>query len=333
MDALEIAFAKRAEAAVGMLTASIPSSDRAAKSFIETAITVAKAQNPNAAMNALQNSPIEQVSKAAAHSTLDEVWQGSDMRALALAYIQSVAEPDLLTSIAKYARVIPRTASNVLIATGASGNVVAQGFPKLIKRLDLSNGPDLSFVKTVAAVVLTKELLSAIGDGGRSLFEAELAKAVVRAANSAVIDSLIDSGTTSVAAGTDPLASLRAGLMAAGPSSGYVVTAPAGEVAWLATSDSNRGGMGVRGGTFVPGVEIIALDDATAMTVIPADRLALWDGGLELRPAGHASVDMADSPTATGSKVSLWQVNAVGLLVERFWRIEGDTSGVVVVGA
>ncbi|RZL68766.1 MAG: hypothetical protein EOP77_00130 [Variovorax sp.] len=332
MNDLDVALLKRAEAAVGMLTANIPRTDHAAKAFVDAALSIARASNPEVALGALQRSPSELLTKAAAHSSLDEVWQGSDMRGLALAYIQSVSEPDLLSAIARYARVIPRAANHVLIATGAVGNVIAEGFPKLIKRLDLTLGGDLPFAKSVAAVVVTQELLSATGDAGRRLFETELAKAVVRAANGAVIETLVDSNTTPVAAGADPLASLRAGLMAAGPSSGFVVTAPAGQVAWLATSDSNRGGMSIRGGTFVPGVEIVALDNATTMTVIPADRLAIWDGGMELRPAGHASVDMSDSPTATGSKVSLWQVNAVGLLVERLWRIEGDTTGIVIVG-
>lgn len=334
MDGLEMALAKRAEAAVGMLTANLPRTDHAAKAFVDAALSISRALNPEVALGSLQRSQSDLLTKAAAHSTLDAVWQGSDMRELAAAYIASVGEPDLISAISKYARNIPRgVMGRVLIATGATGNIVSEGFPKLIKRLDLTNGPDLPFAKSVAAVVVSQELLAATGDAGRRLFEDELAKAVVRAANAAVLTLLIDSGTTTVAPGADPLASLRAGLVAAGPSSGYVVTAPAGQVAWLATSDSNRGGMGVRGGTFVPGVDVVALDDATTMTVIPADRLAIWDGGLELRPAGHASVDMSDSPTATGSKVSLWQTNSMGLLVERFWRIEGDTSGVVVVGS
>ncbi len=305
-----------------------------AKAFVEMAWLTMQERHAQNILGLMQRSSNEHVAKAAsAHATTDELWRDADAQALAQSFIASVGEPDVLTAIGRYARVLPKAASRVLIATGATGNSAAEGFPKLIRRLDLALGPDMPFTKSLAAVVLTQELLIKTDDAGRRLFESELSKAVIRAANDAVILSLIDTATTEVAAGADPLASLRAGLMAAGHSEGYVVSAPAGWVAWLSTHEANRGGMGVRGGTFSPGVEIVALDNASAMHVIPAERLVYWDGGIELRTAGAATVDMADDPQAVGEKVSVWQTNSVGLLVERHWRIEGDTSGVVIVGA
>jgi hypothetical protein len=304
-----------------------------AKAFVEAARLIALERHPENIVPALQRSTNEALTKAvAAHVTLDTVWQDADAQALARSFIASVGEPDVLTAIARYASVLTKASSRVLIATGFAGDTLAEGFPKAVRRLDLNLGPDTNYTKSLALVVCSNELLSKTDDAGLKLFETELAKAVVRAANAAVIAALVDSSTTSAAAGADPLASLRAGLMAAGPSSGYVVAAPAGWVAWLSTHEANRGGMGVRGGTFSPGVEIIAIDDATTMHVIPAERLSYWDGGLELRATTAATVDMADTPATPGEKVSLWQTNSSGLLVERFWRIEGDTSGVVVVG-
>ncbi len=330
-DLLTLSAVMRARSAldVAAQTALGTSSAKKAAAFTEMAVAIAKATDQQTAVAALQRMSSLHIQKAAAHSTLAEVWGDSDAQALARNFIASTAEPDLLGAISKYARVIDRAAGRVLIASGATGDTTTEGFPKLIRRLDLSVGADLAFTKSTAAVVVSAELLSATGDAGRKLFEGELARAVVRATNTAVVASLLDSNTTQIAAGADPLASLRAGLAAAGPADGFVVAAPPGQVAWLATSEANRGA-GIRGGTFVPGVELVAVDDLTTMVVIPASRLAYWDGGIELRPAGHATVDMSDAPGTTGEKVSLWQTNAVGLLCERFWRLAGDTTAVRV---
>lgn len=298
-----------------------------AKEFTELAKCIARARDEENAVAYLHA-----VHKAASHVTLDEVWRDSDIQQMAASFIASVAEPDLLQAIAKYARAIPRFAGRVLVASGATGDSTAEAFPTLIKNLDLTVGANTSFVKSLAAVVVSSELLSAAGDAGQRLFEGELEKAVVRKTNESVIASLIDSNTTSVSAGADPLASLRAGVKAAGASDGYVVAMPAGDVAWLSTCVENRGGMSVRGGEFSPGIFIAAIDAATVTTVIPASRLAFIDGGVELRPTDAASVSMADSPSSPSQLVSLWQTNCVGLLVARYWRLAGDTSGVVVVG-
>lgn len=335
-DPMTLAQIIRAESALAFARETLAGEDHGsrAKSFVELAKAIACASDEGVAITRLQNSRDDAVTKAtSAHVMLDSIWQAGDIRQLVASFIASVGEPDLLSAIARYGRGIPQGAGRVLIATGASGNTTLEGFPKLIRRLNLNVGPSVEFLKSTAAIVVSEELLTVLGKAGSSLFEAELIRAVIRAANAAIVASLVDSGTTQIADGVDPLASLRAGIRAAGPSDGYIVAAPAGDVAWLATHEANSGGAGVRGGTFAPGVELVALDDATAMTVIPASRLTVFDGGLELRPTGHATVDMSDDPQAAGEKVSLWQTNSVGLLVERFWRLDGDTTGVVLVGA
>lgn len=310
------------------------SDDRAlAKGFVEMCATIARAKNINAVVGYLQASKNEHVQKvASAHVLSDEIWSGPQAQQMAQAFIASTAEPDLLTAIAKYARTLSKYLSRVLIAGGGVGDVVAEGHPKAVKNLELNVGSDIEFIKSCALAVFSEELLGAVGNAGRALFEGELAKAVIRAANAAVVTSLIDSNTTSVAAGANPLESLRNGLSAAGASDGYVVVAPAQQVAWLATAAENKGGMSVRGGTFVAGVEVVAVDSATQMAIIPASKLVILDGGLEVRPSDAAAVSMADSPTSPSALVSLWQTNCLGLLVERSWRLDGDKSGIVLVG-
>lgn len=329
MDPLSYAALCRAENALATARQHMGATDQHAKAkeFAELARCIARASNPNTAM-----SNLHAVHKAASHVTLDDVWQDGDIQQMAQSFIASVGEPDLLQAIGKYARTFTKFYGKALIATGANGDAVAEGFPKLIKTLDFYVGNDLALTKSTGAVVLSQELLAATGEAGRAMFEGELVKAVIRAANATAVASLIDSNTTQVSAGSDPLASLRAGIRAAGASDGYVASMPAADVAWLATTIENKGGMGVRGGTFVPGIEVVALDDATQTVVIPASRLAFIDGGLELRPSSHATVSMSADPEADDEQVSLWQSNLQGILVERRWRLAGDTSGVVVVG-
>lgn len=288
---------------------------------------MAHPQSSGNAINVLRQHPDALVQKAAAHALGDDIWQNTDARGLADAYLASIAELSLLDQIAKYALRLPKSASPVLIASAAVGDVVAEGDPKPVKRQGLTLG-DAEPTKAAGIVILTDELVRSLD--GVSLFENELKSAVVRACNASVIGALPVS--TTVPDAGSPLANLRAGLAAAGPSDGYVVAAPAGDVAQLATAEACRGGMGIRGGTFVPGVEVVAIDGLDKMIVIPASRLAIWDGGLEVRSARHATVDMRDTPQSPAQQVSLFQTNSLGLLVERNWHLAGDAQTVAVGG-
>src|SRR5690606_6824487 len=135
-------------------------------------------------------------------------------------------------SLRKYARVLPTSSRSVMIAADAVGDLVAEGHPKPVKKLSLSIG-EAEPTKAVGLVVLTEELATAAGPEGRRLFEAELAAAVVRASNASVLSALANADTVTVPGTGDPLADLRAGLQAAGPSHGYVVAMPSGLVADL----------------------------------------------------------------------------------------------------
>jgi hypothetical protein len=163
------------------------------------------------------------------------------------------------------------------------------------------------------------------------LFENELRKAVTRAINLSVLAQLTDSDTVSIPGTGDALADLRAGLYMAGPSTGYVVAAPSADVLDLSLRVENRAGMGVRGGTFVPGVEIVAMDSITGIYVIPASHVSVRDGGLQVRSAEHAVVNMADTPASPSQMVSLFQTNSLGLLAERDFSL-AHSAPMVIVG-
>lgn len=325
MDPLDLACVNRARTALNLIADS--RTGQQAKAFLDIAFSMLGSQNTAHAVEALKRHPDDLVQKAAAHAMADDLWTQDDGAALAAAFLASIAEGSLLDQIAKYASVLSLSSRKVLVASGAVGDVVAEGDPKVVRRLDLALG-DIELTKAASIVVLTQELAKTVG--GRRLFETELVKAVTRASNQSLLAKLTDSNTIAVAGTGDPLTDLRAGLRAAGPSAGYVVAASAGDVADLATRAENRSGMSIRGGTFVPGVEVVAMDDLDAMHIIPASRLALWDGGLMLNSAGHATVDMADSPESPAQMVNLWQTNSIGLLAERSWHIAGDSTLVIV---
>lgn len=327
MDHMQFAALSRARTALDVMVAGESDASKA-KAFTDMAFAMMITSKANIG-NALRNHASPLVQKAAAHALSDDVWTNADAAALAAAYIGSIAEGSLLEQIVRYGNRLPLNLPHVMVASGFSANVIAEGDPKVVKHMNLGLS-DVSTQKAAAIIVLTNELIRAAG--GRTLFETELRKAVTRAINASVLDQLTDSDTISIPGSGDALADLRAGLYMAGPSAGYVMAMPAADVLDLSLRLENRGGMGVRGGTFVPGVEIVAMDEITDIHVIPASQVSVLDGGLQVRGAEHATVTMADSPTSPSELVSLWQTNSTGLLAERNFFMSHAAPIVIVQG-
>ncbi|WP_223496770.1 hypothetical protein [Stenotrophomonas indicatrix] len=327
MDHMQFAAVSRARTALDVAVAAESEAVRI-KAFGDIAYGMLLNNKANIG-DVLRNHPSPLVQKAVAHTMTEEVWQGVDGAALAAAYIGSIAEGSLLDQVLRYGNPLPINLPYVMVASGSSADVIAEGDPKVVKHLNLGL-TDVETKKAAAIIVLTAELARAVG--GRALFESELRKAVTRAINQSVLTQLTDSNTIEISGVADPLANLRAGLKAAGPSEGYVVAASTDDVLDLSTRIENRGGMGVRGGTFVPGVEIVAVDSVTGMNIIPASHVSVRDGGLQVRSAEHATVNMADTPTSPSELVSLFQTNSLGLLAERNFFLAYSSPMVIVGG-
>lgn len=305
---------------------------RRVKAFCEAArLTALNGKDLHAAFEG-SNYPLVQamVQKAAAANTLSGAWATDGARALAQAFIQSIAPGDALTQIARYARPIPVSQRHAMVATGFSASQVNEGAAKVCKTVSLSVDPE-RFRKLAAIIVCTKELLMTADPAAMALFETELASAVLRGSNQAIVDALTDSTTTGVSASTDALADLRAGLRAAGASAGYVVIASRTNTQDLATRVEAAPDFGAAGGDFRPGISIVPQDDFTGMAIIPASRLAVYSSELELRNSGEGDISMADSPTSPSNMVSLFQTGSVGVIAERQFHIAGDVSGIVRV--
>lgn len=270
----------------------------------------------------------------AAAGTASEL-MGSDDSNLSAHWLASNSERFLLESIGMHALSVPATVRRVLMASGFTANTVTEGDPKVVKHLMMTQ-PEIEPTKSAAIVVVTQEMVNAGGPSFVARFEQELINAEARANNAAVLTELAalsGSGTIDLSSTGDALDDLRLALRNADPSTGYVAAAEPGLVADLATRAEAAAGFSVRGGEFRPGIRIVAVDDHTGLTLVPCSRLALYDHGIEVRSARHATVNMADSPTSPSEVVSLWQTNSLGLLVERSFHLGGDVTLVNVVGS
>lgn len=336
MDSLSQAYVARAQSALNMLAGedSRTPVERGAAAFIEIAKTVAQYQRqPETALVVLKASHSELVQKAMAEVLdVNDVFAGPAAQVLAQHYVASVAQFSLLDQLLRYATVIPGNMRQVMFGSGSVGNTVVEGGPKVTLNLSLNLGDTIP-IKSVALVVMSNELARFAGEAGRRMFAQELERAVVRAANAAVMAAFVDSGSSVVAAGANPLESMRAGLQAATGSQGYVVAMNESDAAYLATVVENKGGMGPRGGEFAPGINVVAVDGMSGMLVFPASRFAMWDGGLRITSSGEASVDMRASPADPYEQTSLYQTNSTAVLAERLWQVVGSTDGVVSVEA
>lgn len=331
MDSLQHAQLVRASSALNAaLSSTAPHVIKAkATAFVEAAAILMRARQDDHALSMLKGSQNTDVARAFAE-TIDDLWGGPEAQELAASYLASIAEGSLLDQIARYAVRLDLQQRSGIVASGLVANMATEGAPRVVQNLDLSKLLTGEPVMSVAMVVMTTELMRFGGGPGRTLFEAELRKAVTRAMNASVLTTLNTTSAPVVTGTGDPLADLRAGLQAAPPSEGYVVAAGTAYATDLATRVENRGGMGIRGGTFVPGVEIVAVDSITGLRIIPASHCALLDAGLRVTASGEASVDMSDSPTSPSQHVSLYQTSSLGLMAQREFLLASTEDAVIV---
>ena len=340
MDALEQAMALRAAGALQALTGDLPNRRKAADGFLQIAhamLNEPDARRQRAAVGSLAGHPNEYVAKAAtAALNYAEDLNGADgpLHSLADAWIASIPEQSALDAIARFAVTLPPGTRRVTLAAGDVADQSIEGFPIAIRRPGLNHG-DVAMTKSTAMFVMTKEFAMTGGGDVLALIDKEMGASITRAVNRGVAEHFTDSNAIITPASGGALEDLRAGLRSAGPSQGYVVVAAAGVVADLACRAEAGPNFGIRGGEFKPGVWVCAIDDdSQPMLIIPASRCAIFDNGLEVRPAGHASVQMSDDPTgAAAEMVSLFQTGSVGLLAERQWHIGGDAVAVIVEGS
>ena len=231
--------------------------------------------------------------------------------------------------------------------TAITGSVVGQGAPKPISRLTLSGGT-IDEIKVAAILVLTDELAKFGGPVAGDLFANELAAAVSVATDTAFV-AILTAGATSIpstgvtAEGVrNDLRALLAAITTNARSSLFLLV-PSAVAKTLSVLHTNTGaaafeGLGVNGGTIVPGLTVIVSDGVSAGTavLVDASQVAAASETMQLSASNEAIVQMdssPDSPPVAGSVMtSLWQANLTGLKAERsFAATKLSTTGVAAL--
>lgn len=321
MDAIQRGKALRARRLIEEVAgAGGPSLEQKAAAFVAGAFTVMKTGHRNDVPDALREHGDYLVMKAATGAQTLSDWGDSAGSDLAAAYLSAIADQSALDAALPHAKRIPSALSKAMVATGFTAGAVLEGAPKAVRNINLSLD-DMTTRKVAGIVVATAETLSV--DGAEALFQAELTKGVVSGVNAAFISAL--GAPTPVAASGDHLEDLQAGLVASDGSSHYVVITDHGLAAALRVDARIN----------QAGISIIGHEGQSGMLIVPSSRLAIADHGIRVRSAGHASIEMSDTPTGEAEQVSLFQTSSRALLVERSFRLllDGDSSsaGAVIV--
>lgn len=337
MHPLEHAQIIRAQAALQAAVSDLPTKRKQKAAVLEIARSMMLQQKQGMTRQAFEtfrDHPNDLLQKAAvsAMSYNAEPFQDATVRGLMAGYVESIAQLSALDAIKQFARPILAGSRSVMTGSGFVGDATVEGAPKVVRKPSLTLG-DISPAKTVALVVLTREFALAGGDEALAVLDSEMSKSITAAINGAIYDHFNDSSALSLPTSGDVLEDVRLAVRSAGPSAGYVAVVPPGVTADLALRTEALPTFTMTGGEFRPGLHIVSADNANGIMVIPASRCAIFDGGLELRPSGEASVEMADDPQGAGEMVSLWQSGSVGLLAERSWHLAGKPTVVLVEGS
>ena len=227
------------------------------------------------------------------------------------------------------------------INVGAVGVVVDEASAKPVSSLSIS-ATTTTVRKAVSLLILTSELARAT-DNVDNLIGAELRTACVKAIDGKFLAiatagvAQINSTGTNIAGFFTDLGIALNQMSIDDTSRLYIVMTSKNAKAlsvMLAQASATSTGMGPRGGT-VAGVEVIVSDSLAADTwvVVDSTAFAAAAGDLTLSTMSHASVQLdlsPDSPTSGATNLqSLWQLNQIGLLCERYFIVERLRSGAV----
>jgi hypothetical protein len=221
--------------------------------------------------------------------------------------------------------------SSAIIASAGT-----EGAAKPVKRLSLTPA-DMTPQKTLAQVVLSKELIDGLGDEGLRALGRELRASVALGTDTAAMTVLTatNSGESSNSASTfdsmlGELEELAHNVNLSAASRPYFVITPqiAKGLAHAATANGVTT-MGVLGGE-VMGTPVLVSDGQGTgkVTLVDATGLAVADEPIDLRSSEHASIEMDSAPsheatTPTAAQmVSMFQTNCRCLLAERNFAVK-----------
>ncbi|WP_176506369.1 phage major capsid protein [Pseudomonas urethralis] len=243
--------------------------------------------------------------------------------------------------------------------SGSSVGWVGEGKRKPVSSLAFDTSK-LGFTKVAGIVVLTDELVRFSNPSAEALVRSDLTASMAQFLDGQFVDpsvaevegvspASVTNGAASIAATGVDADSLRADVRALfqefiaanmTPSSGAFImsntTALAISMMVTPLGQTEFPGLTMNGGTFF-GLPVITSETAGDMIILVAasEILLADDGGVTLDASREASLEMSDSPDGTGTMVSLWQQNMVGLRAERFinWKRRRASAVAYITGA
>jgi hypothetical protein len=245
-------------------------------------------------------------------------------------------------------RVVPLRLLTVGASTaGAVAAVVDEGAPKVVSNISLSSAQTTPR-KAAAIIVLTAELARAAEGVVDNLVGQELKNACIKAIDqkfwaiaTAGAPSFASSGTNVAAFFGDLAAALNA--VGVDDTSRLFIAMTSVNAKMLslmlAQGSTTSTALTPSGGT-VAGIEVVISDALAAgqWALIDASGFAAAADLLQLSTLAHASIDLQTSPdspaTPSTNFYSLWQLNQVALLAERFFIAEKlRTNSVAVINS
>ena len=292
----------------------------------------------------------EIVNKAAtpAGTTLDSSWAGALASTLSSpqGFIQSLRDSGAFDRLLPDMRRVPMNSRVVVTALGASGHTVSEASAKPISRLTLA-ASDLTPIKSLVILVLSRELLLAGGNGADVLINVELAGAVAGAVDTAFVTALTDGLTSIPSQGATALGvrqDLRALVdsVATGAGSRLYLLANSTIAKRLAMLGTSTGGQALPNtnastGGSIGGVPLVITDGITSndLILVDAAQIAASSAAFELDRSNVALLNMNDSPdsppTSATSYTNLWTENLVAIKSVRWWGVKRLASTAVAL--
>jgi hypothetical protein len=305
--------------------------------FVKAAALIMTTRNSDEAANKAQRmglNPriIEGLTKATvAGGSVGGVGVSSFGAAINNAFMQTSRNYGFADEIAQYSMRFSDKVGRAHIYSSFAADTISEGAAKKLKQVTLTAN-DFDPVKIANMVVLTRELIDAMGDEGVRTLGAELSKGVAVATDTAFLTALSGNSTDNSIVATDWAAFLdmfdellRLVDLSSSSRPYLIVTPELGK--GIATEALGAGvdSISWNGGS-IAGVQLRVSDGQTAntMTLVDPTGLATSMGELELRSSEQADIEMEDAPSnasatsvAQASMTSMFQTNSRCLRAER----------------
>lgn len=308
--------------------------------FVKTAALVMTSANPREAIErageiGLGDRAMRVLKAAQAGGTVGNagvVNFGAQLGAL----MSSLRNIGAFDTIAAAAMKLPLRLGRVVIASGFTVSTVGEGVAKPVRPIVLQ-ASDMTPAKVACVIVLTKELIDALGVEGLNILGRELRGSIGQASDAGFLAALTGNSSEAEGSDVDSFASfldafeegLRLLNLGAGSRVFAIMTPENMKSVAVQAYGAGVATLGWNGGELA-GVEFVVSDAQSAdrLTLVDASGLAVALGEITLKASDEALVQMdtapsmeSTTPTATQG-VSMFQTNSRALMCEREFSIK-----------